>query len=185
VVNYFDTTKVGSKIKALRLERKLSMRELASKAGVAVSFISKIESGKTSPTIMTFQKIIEAIGISVVDFFTDDSNSPSNSIVFKQEDMKVLKDYDREWFFTFPSFPDIKVIMTYEEFQPKTQVREMEKHNEDLFGFIFEGELSLELPDRGFFKATKGDSFYIKSGTEHVAKNDTEDVLKMIVVMIK
>jgi transcriptional regulator with XRE-family HTH domain len=186
MINNFDITKVGSRLKSLRNDRNLSMRELALKADVAVSFISKIESGKTSPTIMTLQKILEALNVTVAEFFTEDEkNSVSDNIVFRHDDMKSLKDEERQWFFTFPAKPEIKLVMTYEEFQPYTQVRELERHTQDICGYIIDGELALDIPGRGHFTALKGDSFYIKSGVEHIAKNDNDEVLKMIVAQIK
>ena len=182
-LNNFDLTTIGAKIKALREERALSMRELASRAGVAVSFISKIEYGKTSPTIMTLQKILEAMRVTVVDFFNDNRKiSSTDSIIFKKKNMKVLLGNERQWFFAFPSEPDIKAVMTYEEFQPKTKASELEWHNYDVFGYIIYGEITLEIPERGIFKAQKGDSFYIKAGTEHIARNEGNKVLKMIFV---
>ena len=52
--------------------------------------------------------------------------------------------------------------MTYEEFQPYTQVRELERHTQDICGYIIDGELALEIPGRGLFKAGKGDSLLFK-----------------------
>jgi transcriptional regulator with XRE-family HTH domain len=179
----FDLSTIGSKLKALRDEHELSMRELAARANVAVSFISKIESGKTSPTVMTLQKILEAMDVAVVEFFSDDvKDSFSDNIIFKKKNMKALQDNDRKFFFTFPAEQGIKAVMTYEEYKPKTQVRELEWHKNDLCGFVIYGELTLDIPGRGIFKARKGDSFYLKGGTEHVAKNEDIRFLKMIVV---
>lgn len=182
----FDTSTIGAKLKALRARRELSMRELAARAGVAVSFISKIESGKTSPTIMTLQKILEALNVEVVEFFSDEPQAlPADSIVFKRRDMKTLQGDDREWSYAFPALSDIGVVMTFEEFQPKTRVGEWERHNEDVCGYVISGEMTLEIRDRGVFKARKGDAFYLKAGTDHLARNDTERLLKIIFVELK
>jgi transcriptional regulator with XRE-family HTH domain len=185
-IDTFDISRVGARLKALRNKTNLSMRELALKADVAVSFISKIESGKASPTIMTLQKILEALNVSVVEFFSDDQgNKLSDNIVFKKEDMNSLKDEERQWLFAFPAESDIKVVMTYEIFDPYTKVREFERHLQDICGYILEGQLTLEIPGRGIYKAERGDSFYLKSGINHIAKNEKNKVLKMIVVQIK
>jgi len=182
-INNFNLERIGARIKSLRHERKLSMRELASRAGVAVSFISRIESGKTSPTIMTLQKILEAMRVPVVSFFSEPDRVPlSDSIVFKRRDMKALEGIDRSWVFAFPSEPDIKAVMTYEEFNPHTQAKELEWHNTDIMGYVISGEFTVEVPKKGEFIARKGDAFYFKAGTEHIAKNMGNTVLKMIVV---
>ena len=182
-INNFDLTSMGAKIKSLREERKLSMRELASRAGVAVSFISKIESGKTSPTIMTLQKILEAMRVTVVSFFSEPERpSLAESVIFKRKDMKALESIDRTWLFTFPPEPDIKVVMTYEEYNPHTKAKELEWHNNDMMGYVISGEFTVELPGKGEFVAKKGDAFYLKAGTEHIVSNSGDRVLKMLVV---
>jgi transcriptional regulator with XRE-family HTH domain len=184
--NQFDQTYTGSRIKSLREKRNLSMRELASRAGVAVSFISKLEMGKTSPTIMTLQKILEGLGITVVEFFSHDQKQlSSDSIVFRRKEMKILQSEDRRWFFAFPPHLDIKAVMTFEEYMPKTKVKEPEWHTNDICGFVMSGVLTLEIPDKGVFRVKKGDAFYVKAGIEHIAKNDDVTTLTIIVVQLK
>jgi transcriptional regulator with XRE-family HTH domain len=60
---------VGYRIRELRQSRKLSLRALAQKSGVAVSFLSKIEAGRSSPTLATLLKILEALDTSAPEFF--------------------------------------------------------------------------------------------------------------------
>ena len=182
-INTFDLRIIGAKMKALRQKRDLSMRELASRAGVAVSFISKIESGKTSPTIMTLQKILEAMRVPVVEFFNNNKeNCPSDNIIFNRKNMKALQGVDRRWIYAFPPVSEIKAVMTYEEYESKTKSREIEWHPNDIFGYVLSGELTLNVTGRGIFKAKKGNAFYIKAGTEHIAGNTSDKVLKMLVI---
>jgi transcriptional regulator with XRE-family HTH domain len=56
-------------LKMWREKRGLSMRGLASRAGVSHVAILKIESGKISPTVAMLEKLAEALGITVRDFF--------------------------------------------------------------------------------------------------------------------
>jgi len=96
--------------------------------------------------------------------------------------MKALQGNDRGWIYAFPPVSEIKAVMTYEEYEPKTKSREIEWHPNDIFGYVLSGELTLNITDRGIFKAKKGDAFYIKAGTEHIAGNTNEKVLKMLVI---
>jgi transcriptional regulator with XRE-family HTH domain len=43
------TASFGSRLRALREEKKFGLRELASKAGISPAFLSKVESGKEKP----------------------------------------------------------------------------------------------------------------------------------------
>ncbi|QJQ96455.1 MULTISPECIES: cupin domain-containing protein [Halomonadaceae] len=61
---------VGIRLRALRTLRGISQRELAKRCGVTHSSLSLIEQGKVSPSVSSLKKILDAIPISVGDFFT-------------------------------------------------------------------------------------------------------------------
>jgi transcriptional regulator with XRE-family HTH domain len=59
----------------LRRERRLAgltQEELAERAGVAVTTISRIEEGVTEPRIPTIRKISQALGLQVRDLLEDE-----------------------------------------------------------------------------------------------------------------
>ncbi|WP_136248624.1 cupin domain-containing protein [Halomonas borealis] len=66
---------VGARLRALRNLRDISQRELAKRCGVTHSSLSLIEQGKVSPSVSSLKKILDAIPMSVGDFFTMDLES--------------------------------------------------------------------------------------------------------------
>jgi len=62
---------VGKRILALRQQYGLSQRELARRAEMTNSSLSMIEQGKVSPSIVSLEKILGAIPISLQTFFSD------------------------------------------------------------------------------------------------------------------
>lgn len=62
---------IASRLKFLREKRGMSIYRLAREAKVSQSFLSAIEAGQKVPTVTTLQKICEALGISLAEFFTD------------------------------------------------------------------------------------------------------------------
>jgi DNA-binding XRE family transcriptional regulator len=60
---------VGSRIKSLRKDRKLSLRDLAYKIGMEPSNLSVIENGKSNPQLLTFARISATFGIQLRDLF--------------------------------------------------------------------------------------------------------------------
>lgn len=178
--------KVGQRIKQLRLARRLTLNGLARRAGVAVSFLSGIEAGTTSPSVASLQKILEALNVHVAEFFQpDQAGDLSDQVVFRRQDMKVLADRDRNWRFTFPSHPRIKVVMTHEQYRPRTRNIELESHPGDICGLVLKGRLTLEIVGKGLFTAETGDAFYLKEGVEHRASNRARTALLMVVVQVK
>jgi len=53
--------KICKKIKLERTKRNFSQEELASRAGINKNTIWKIETGQTSPTVQTLEKIANAL----------------------------------------------------------------------------------------------------------------------------
>ena len=56
---------VGSKLRELRLRRKLGVRELADRSGISHSTISLIERDKISPSLDTLSAVLDASGITL------------------------------------------------------------------------------------------------------------------------
>lgn len=63
--------KLGLKIKTLRKERKLSLDALAKQHGFEKANLSRLESGRSNPTVITLFKISAALQVSVHKFFEE------------------------------------------------------------------------------------------------------------------
>lgn len=183
--NSFDVEQIGSRIRALREQRGLSMRELAGKSQVSASFVSKIESGKASPTVVSLMKLLDAMDLGLHDFFQAyEENNPVDNVVFPKEQMAVGQDSQHSWCFAFPRHPDIKMSLSYEESKPHTRLRAKEMHKHDLCGYVIAGELTIDIPGRGRFVAKAGDAFYLPAGLMHISGNRGEQLLKLVAVEI-
>lgn len=64
---------VGSRVRALREERKLSLRALAQRSGLSVNAISLIERGENSPTVSSLHMLAAALQTSITDFFRSEA----------------------------------------------------------------------------------------------------------------
>jgi len=73
---------IGTKIRKLRLEKKLSQDELADKLNVAQRSISNFESNKTTPDFILMQKVCEIFDVGL-EYFIEEN--PINNHVNKAE----------------------------------------------------------------------------------------------------
>ena len=65
---------IGEKIQQLRKDKKMSISELAEKAGVAKSYLSSIErSLQTNPSIQFIEKVSTVLNVSVNELIREDS----------------------------------------------------------------------------------------------------------------
>lgn len=62
---------LGRRLRALRLKRRLTLRDLANKAGLSVGMLSQIERGLSSPSIRSLQRLAAAFDTPVSWFFED------------------------------------------------------------------------------------------------------------------
>lgn len=78
---------IGHKLRAIRKERGLSQRELAARAGLTNGTISLIEKNKTSPSVASLKSLLDAIPISMAEFFSnlEDINAPK--VFYKSEEL--------------------------------------------------------------------------------------------------
>lgn len=60
---------LGAKIRMLRKERGLTLKQLANKTGLSVSLISQIELGKSAASVSTLRKLAAALGVSMSSLF--------------------------------------------------------------------------------------------------------------------
>ncbi len=66
---------IGERVKKLREEKKMSMTELADKAGVAKSYLSSLERNlQTNPSIQFLEKISSVLNIPVDALLYDAPN---------------------------------------------------------------------------------------------------------------
>lgn len=62
---------IGKKLRAIRRERQMSLRELASSAEMSASMLSQIETGKSFPSVRSIYSIAAALQVPVDYFFPD------------------------------------------------------------------------------------------------------------------
>ena len=62
---------IGQKLKELRVRKNLTQEELADRAELSKGFISQIERNLTSPSIATLMDILQCLGTSTAEFFSE------------------------------------------------------------------------------------------------------------------
>lgn len=66
---------LGARIRALRQARRLTLRELAARAGMTESFLSQVERGVASPSIASVQRIARALDLAIAQLFAEEADS--------------------------------------------------------------------------------------------------------------
>ena len=83
--------KIGTTIRAHRLQRGLSQGDIEKKTGLLRCYLSRVENGHTIPSLDTLSKIALALDLPIAQFFAEDSLSRQlNSPKISDEELKFL-----------------------------------------------------------------------------------------------
>ena len=85
----------GTRIRQLRERHRISRYALAKHSGVSLSFLNVLEREHKEPTVSTLQKICNALGVSLSDFFANDLPAPEIPPHIR-ELLETTKDLDPE-----------------------------------------------------------------------------------------
>ena len=173
-------TKLGALLRAIRNSRHLTIKEVATKAGVSSSLLSQIERNRISPSLDTLLQLLEVYGVSPNQFFKD-YETHSKVEIIRRDDRQIV---ERKGF-------------KYEKLCGESQTKG--KHSFNAFflelapgqerGDSHDGHLGRELGivvsgsaeliyGQETYAITAGDSVSFFSQIPHVIKNNTEEDFK-------
>ena len=166
---------IGLKLKELRVLKGLTQEELADRSELSKGFISQLERDLTSPSIATLMDILQCLGTSIGEFFTE---TPEEQIVFGKADYFEKHDTELK--------NEIKWII------PNAQKNVMEPimltleagggtypdtpHEGEEFGYVLSGSVSIHIGSKTY-RAKKGESFYFIPDKKHYLTSKTGAVL--------
>jgi len=98
--------KVGDRIKSLRKENDLTLRELAKKANISHSFLSDIENNRSNPSLKRLQDIAKALDVTVSYLLgEEEQNQPIleklKKFLSKEEQKFLINLVQKEGFHSF------------------------------------------------------------------------------------
>ena len=85
----------GRRLRRLRVDRGLSLREASGRAGLSVSFLSALERGVSGASVATLQRLTASYGTTMLELFGWDDAIESNRLV-RADERQVLRMGDAE-----------------------------------------------------------------------------------------
>jgi len=179
--------KIGKRVKQIRLESKITLQEVSEKAGVSKSLVSKIENGRTIPSLPVLLQIINALKTDTASFFQDINNDLSYGYILnKAAENEPIQREESEGFNYFSA---ISASLPKVEFQSAilklNTGAKREKVTTDGFTFIYllEGEIFYYLEQEEILMKT-GDSLFFDGRIPHVPENIGENTAILMVIYL-
>ena len=177
--------RIGPKIKALRVQKKLGLVQLGEHSGLSAAMLSKIERGQIVPTLPTLLRIALVFGVGLEHFFADDPKKQSIAVVRKADRLRLPNRPGVEqpsYFFESLDFPvtDRKMEAFYAEFQgPKS---EPHRHPGVELIYVLKGQLAVDI-DGDECVLENGDAMHFDSSIPHSYGRQARAVCSAIVVV--
>ena len=90
-------------IKKLRIQKGLTLKDLAKLTGLSASYLSRVERGLRTPSIYSALRIAQAFNLNVEDIFTHGDKIHKNEDKSKEEKSKNLHRRFKGWISTIIS----------------------------------------------------------------------------------
>ncbi|MEC9488896.1 MAG: cupin domain-containing protein [Halanaerobium sp.] len=169
---------IGNKLKKLRLDKDLTLQELARKTGLSTSFISQVERELTSPSLSSLKKITDALDVTLAYLFADEDKHLQ--VIRKDDVKKVLTTDNGKVNFTFLLSSGQAMEVSLAELQPGscTGADKYYHHGEEL-AYVLEGEVTVSVEDDEYV-LEEGDALYFQSNRPHRIQNDGDVIARAI-----
>jgi DNA-binding transcriptional MerR regulator/quercetin dioxygenase-like cupin family protein len=174
-----DKDGVGTRLRALRAEAGLSLRDVASLTGLSPSYISSVERSLSSPSIASLQKMAAALGTNIPGLFGE-TDSDASGIVVRATERKVLQ--AREDGVTMHRLGVNETMLEPLLFtiDPGAGSAEPYEHDGEEFIYVSQGVFAITLDLSDAYVLHAGDSITFRSRRPHTWSNPGEELTILV-----
>jgi transcriptional regulator with XRE-family HTH domain len=166
-----DHVELGARLRHLRRHRRLSLRALARQTGIAGSFLSSVERGRTGVSVAKLKTILDALGQSLSDFFSAAEAPPR--VVYRRAELVEIAGSGPGI-----SYRDVAagragraLQLLVERYRPGTDTgADLYAHRGEEAGVVIRGKLELTVESETF-RLGPGDAYYFDSHRPHRFRN--------------
>jgi len=179
---------IGKRIKEIRLSKDLKLTEVATTAGVSKGLLSRVENGRTIPSLPVMFGIISALKESPATFFENinyNTNQPFYLLIKKENYTPILKE-DSVGYHYFniisQSFKDITFNAVLLSLEPDAK-RDLVTTDGMEYIYLIDGEIEYRLNDI-LITMEQGDSLFFEGRVPHLKMNKTNKTAQILVIYL-
>jgi transcriptional regulator with XRE-family HTH domain len=162
---------VGKRIREVRKEKHLTLKEVAAYANVTASLISQLERGKANPSLSVLNLIANCLKVSVASLLESHDDHDGRSPVLHKRNRKTLITQGNAKFQLLSQHYDLNCEFILNEWAPGTSTGVENVYHEGVeCGLLLQGQLTVELGKESYLLKS-GDSITFLSTTPHKLSN--------------
>ncbi len=175
---------LGRKLKSLRKERKMTLRELSEKSGVQIATLSRMENNSMTGTLDSHANICKAFGVSLADFYGEiESARKTVSVRGREEDKSFFRSPKTSLEMLTAHLTDKKMMPLLVKIRKGGETgREKNKVGMEKFIYVLEGKIRAKIGNDEY-RLSKGDSIYFDASLPHVFYNNGKNEAHLLSVL--
>jgi transcriptional regulator with XRE-family HTH domain len=163
---------LGKRIRSMRLQRAITLQQLASQTNLSKSLLSKIENGKVSSPVSTLFTIAKALNTKITYFFNDqDENLPI--IVVRKDERRQFHRINARFGYTYEALGykrKEKLMEPFILYMDKKSAKNVSfSHPGEEILFILDGTWEFKHGDQTLV-LKRGDCIYFDASVPHSGK---------------
>jgi transcriptional regulator with XRE-family HTH domain len=173
---------LGERLRAIRLLRRRTLKDVAAVAGVSESFLSQLERGRTSASVASLQRLASALAIEISDLFSTNGLPRPGVTRRNARELLVWGHLGRKALLTPKPFHSLEVVAA--EFDPGGSTGDepyTHGDSEELL-LVIRGRVHVQLGEDVYDLGT-GDSVHYRSSTPHRVSNPGDEPAEVLFVI--
>lgn len=169
---------IGEKLRLLRIRRGLTQEDMAGRCELSKGFISQVERNLASPSIATLTDMLECLGSSLSQFFSEDQDEKK---VFTPQDMFVKEDEQMHGSITWlvPDAQKNTMEPILVDLGEDGSTYELPPHQGEEFGYVLSGSIFL-VDGETKTRVRAGSSFCLHPHETHYLMNAGKNRAKIL-----
>ena len=154
-------------------------QDLAAAARVSPSYLSRLEHGRFSPTVATLTRIMQALGVSVAEVFSDSDSGP----LVRLFERRIVQHHGvRDAILTPARATRLEVLETVLDPGATSGDESYEHPGDEEMVVVLEGRLLMWLADQRY-DMDQGDAITFPCRTPHRWSNPTDNPVRLLWVI--
>jgi transcriptional regulator with XRE-family HTH domain len=178
---------IGKKIRVIRQERNETLQTIANRAGVSKGLISKIENGRTVPSLPVLMAIIQALQTDIPSFFEGIEYIKYDGYLHKKAEDYAHIEKEEAVGFHYRSvleqnFSNFSVEIALLDLMPDAR-RERVSTDGYTYLYLLQGQIEYILGEDSLVMA-EGDSLFFNGKIPHKPVNHQDQMARLLVVYL-
>jgi transcriptional regulator with XRE-family HTH domain len=182
----FDRRALGQRLRSLRRQQRLTLKDLSARSGVALSTLSKIELGQVAASYEKFTAVARALGVDIGRLFEAQPAAPAAGPVhtrFAETAGVDAGPYHYRLLAADYAGRRMTPMVGTISARRIEEVPESSRHAGQEFVTVLAGKLSILFEDGHALALSRGESAYFDSGVAHVYLSAGRGDAQVLVVM--